>query len=87
LFHVRQLLGIAYGVQPGDEAAVDAYREDGVDRHPARGRQHNVSIAALLAIRALMAGVVQRGRRSFLLAAMRQRRITGNLIACRCGAC
>jgi hypothetical protein len=28
---VRQLLGIAHGVEPGDEAVVDAYRDDGVD--------------------------------------------------------
>src|SRR5947207_15364863 len=31
LLHMRQLLGIAHGVQPGDEAVVDAYRYDGVD--------------------------------------------------------
>src|SRR5260370_28466023 len=31
LLHVRQLLGVAHGVQPGDEAVVDAYRYDGVD--------------------------------------------------------
>src|SRR6266699_1889818 len=31
LLHMRQLLGIAYGVQPGDEAGVDAYGYDGVD--------------------------------------------------------
>jgi hypothetical protein len=28
---MRQLLGVAHGVQPGDEAVVDAYRYDGVD--------------------------------------------------------
>jgi hypothetical protein len=28
---MRQFLGIAHGVQPGDEAVVDAYRYDGVD--------------------------------------------------------
>ena len=31
LLHVRQLLGIAHGVEPGDEAVVDAHRDDGVD--------------------------------------------------------
>ena len=29
--HVRQLLRVAHGVEPGDEAVVDAHREDGVD--------------------------------------------------------
>src|SRR6266568_7590909 len=29
--HARQLLGVAYGVQPGDEAVVEADREDGID--------------------------------------------------------
>jgi hypothetical protein len=29
--HVRQLLGIAHGVEPGDEAVVDVHRDEGVD--------------------------------------------------------
>jgi len=28
---MRQLLGVAHGVEPGNEAVVDAYRYDGVD--------------------------------------------------------
>src|SRR5262249_43492826 len=42
--HMRQLLRIAHGVEPGDEAVVDAYRHDGVDLSVEPENQRRVSI-------------------------------------------
>jgi hypothetical protein len=53
---LRQLLGIAHGVQPGDEAVVDAYRNDGVDLAVEAADQRRVTdeVAALVSLVAMI---------------------------------
>ncbi|GGY42789.1 hypothetical protein GCM10010299_56380 [Streptomyces tanashiensis] len=41
---MRRLLGVAYGVETGDEPVVDAHREHGVDRAAQQDEQRRVAV-------------------------------------------